>query len=135
MAHGNVALVHTNPPLAARSPPGDTVRVKLSLSSEILQAFDLKKFWKFFWFVVPPDAILIADVLPLVWASMQLTEQPIVQLFCDGCYIPTQSYASVLREGDVIDVALQEEASPPQHAQLGALSRHHSSVQTPITQD
>eukprot|EP00892_Ulva_mutabilis_P006286 jgi/Ulvmu1/4029/UM019_0006.1 len=109
-------MVHTEIALA-RSPAScltevAATRVKLSLSPSVLQKYHLQTFWKQFWFVVPPGAFLIADVLPLVWASMQLTEDPTVQLFCERCYIPTHSNASLLRDGDVIDVTLWGEGGP-----------------------
>lgn len=109
MAQFGLCGARANVEIGAGPDVAVTIRVKLSLSASLLQKFSLEKHWSKFWFAIPPSSCLIADFLPLVWATMQLNEDPTVKLFCDGCYIPSQSIASILRDGDAIHVTLWNE--------------------------
>lgn len=106
MEDRGVSAACSNGHLRTSSAASGTTRVKLALSSSLLRKYSLDEHWRKFWFVIPARSCFIADFLPLVWASLQLKEDPTVKLFCDGCFIPHHSSASVLRDGDVIDISL-----------------------------
>lgn len=100
-------------------------RVKLQLSSYMLQKYSLGEHWRKFWFVIPPQTPSLADLLPDVWATLKLHDVPKVKVFVEGCYVPPQSRSGILREGDEIDIVLLDEAGQAQIASLPGRGAFH----------